>query len=418
MPDFGGSRVLSSEANSLLRHVLDDWNPQYGLGNMDNGVYHTAWISLILKADQWVFPECFDFLINTQRKDGSWGNPASEVDQICDGLVSLLSIKRHLKGPVSYSKKQEADLKDRSDRASQFIQTTFSKWNIQSYDITLPIGFEMWFPTVLDLLKEEGMEFTVPQMDWILKIRTAKLAKFSNEDLFSGSHSSALYSLEAFIGKADFSRLGQWKELKMVASCPSATAAYLIEAPQWDEDAELYLRHVVRSTISNNRAVPEMFPSTFFEFSWVVSTLLHSFSKKELDHTLLQSLQDKFVGWFEEYEGLVGSGESVPPEPDSTAKMLTALHLLGTSHSPANMIKCWEGPHHFVTYAGERNASCSTNAHILIALIHLSKDNEYSQFIEKCVRFLCKSWWDTDGILYDKWVSEANVYEFIGKEPY
>ncbi|KAJ5175000.1 uncharacterized protein N7482_000877 [Penicillium canariense] len=400
---------LLFSANSLLCNLLNDWNLQYGLGSIENSVYHTAWVSMVLKNDEWAFPECFEFLVNSQREDGSWGNTASAVDQICNGLASLLAIQRHLRGPVNHSEAGRDDLQRRSNRAIQFIRATLSEWNIQSYDETLPIGFELWFPVLLELLEKEGLVFEVPGIDRILKIREAKLSKFSIEDLYGEKPLSILYSLEAFIGIADFSRLGHHKRLGCIHYSPSATAVYLMEAPDWDEEAEAFLRHIVQLSVAHDRGVPETFPTSFFETSWVLSTLLHyGFSRDELEQDVLQQLQDRLVGHFEDQNGLVGAAESVPPDPDDTAKMLTTLHLLGQSFSPDRMIQRWEGPDHFMVFTGERNASPTANANVLLALVHLSSNGEYSQSIRKCIHFLCRCWWETDGLLHDKWVCQAN----------
>lgn len=62
----------------------------------------------------------------------------------------------------------------------------------------------------------------------------------------------------------------------MMAS-PSSTAAYLMYTSEWDNEAEDYLRHVIKDGPGRGTgAVPSAFPSTYFEYSWVMSTLLKS----------------------------------------------------------------------------------------------------------------------------------------------
>jgi hypothetical protein len=71
------------------------------------------------------------------------------------------------------------------------------------------------------------------------------------------------------------------------------------------------------------------------------------------------------------------------------------------------MIDAFEGTENYFTYVKERDPSISTNAHVLQALILYSSGADYSDSIEKCARFLCKAWWNSHGLVRDKWVSRS-----------
>ncbi|PYH68077.1 uncharacterized protein BO88DRAFT_343363, partial [Aspergillus vadensis CBS 113365] len=90
-------------------------------------------------------------------------------------------------------------------------------------------------------------------------------------------------------------------------------------------------------------------------------------------------------------------------DADDTAKALLLLRLLGLQACPDSLIGKFESHDHFLTFGIERNPSISTNAHILLALLHMENNSTYIFQIEKCVRFLCRAWWESDGFLQDKW---------------
>ena len=94
------------------------------------------------------------------------------------------------------------------------------------------------------------------------------------------------------------------------------------------------------------------------------------------------------------------------PDPDDTASTLSVLQLLGVTCSPDGLLKSFQGKDHFFTYPKERNPSLSVNGNVLMTLLRLSNPGtDYSSAIEKCIQFLCRRWWEADGLLDDKWVS-------------
>lgn len=97
------------------------------------------------------------------------------------------------------------------------------------------------------------------------------------------------------------------------------------------------------------------------------------------------------------------------PDPDTTAMALRTLHSLGVQRSVQPMIEQFEGNEHYVTYKSERDSSVSVNASVLRALIQYSTAGEYTSSIEKCTRYLCKSWWDSHGLVRDKWVGDIQL---------
>lgn len=87
---------------------------------------------------------------------------------------------------------------------------------------------------------------------------------------------------------------------------------------------------------------------------------------------------------------------------------LRVLDAVGVRRSVKPMIDCFEGPNHYFTYKGERDPSVSTNAHVLQALVLYSTAGEYSSSVDKCIRYLCKTWWNSRSFVQDKWVGVPN----------
>ena len=101
-------------------------------------------------------------------------------------------------------------------------------------------------------------------------------------------------------------------------------------------------------------------------------------------------------------------------DADDTAKALLFLRLLGLPACPDSLISKFESHDHFLTFGIERNPSVSTNAHVLMALLHMENNSRYIFQIEKCVRFLCHAWWESDGFLQDKWVRNWLYHQMLG----
>jgi hypothetical protein len=184
------------------------------------------------------------------------------------------------------------ELNDRCTLATAFINATVSTWSIDQTDSTLPVRFELWFPAILEQLEQENVVFDIPGRSRIENIRDAKLSKFPMESLYGDQPLSALFSLEAFIGTLDFSRLSHLKTAGSMFASPSSTAVYMMESQTWDVEAAAYLRHVVDQSIGKGQSnVPQYFPATVVEIDWVSISLQ---AKLDNAHTLSRCLRPYF----------------------------------------------------------------------------------------------------------------------------
>jgi hypothetical protein len=263
---------ITEEAWGLVHSLASQCNAPHGFGTMSPAAYDTAWVAMVEKkgedgTSKPLFPEAFDYLEKTQSEDGSWAAETSDTDGIVNTLAALLAFKRrgcHLVDAL-------ADNQRRCLAAEAALRRMFAGWDSESSD---RVGLEVLVPNLLRLLKSEGIVFDFPSRDSLMASNAAKVARLGPV-LTSPKQTTLIHTLEAFVGTLDFDQVKQHKmpNGSMLAS-PSSTAAYLMNATEWDDDAEAYLRMVFRqqSAMGHAGGFPSAYPSTIFETSWVSET--------------------------------------------------------------------------------------------------------------------------------------------------
>lgn len=254
-------------ADVLLKDLVSRYIDGFGLGTMSPSIYDTAWVSLVSRningQSHWVFPESFGYIYNAQAGDGSWPGDGSTTDAVINTLACLLSLFRHKR---TWPANETVDVVTRIDKAIAFLHDKLPELDVLA---TERIAFEVVVPSLLDMLEKEGIKFDFPQLGILRALNQKKLAKINFEMIYA-THTTLLHSLEAFVGKLDFDRVAHLKRGGNLMASPSSTAAYLMSASTWDEEAEQYLRHVISQCRSSPKgAVPNVWPTTVFEFSWV-----------------------------------------------------------------------------------------------------------------------------------------------------
>ncbi|KAK6614369.1 hypothetical protein H4I96_00690 [Botrytis cinerea] len=369
------SSSCHKQARALLAKLAAKCNlgSRKGFGSMSSSLYDTAWLSMVQSpktesgndvASMWLFPECFDFVLAQQLPSGAWESYATPVDGILNTAAALLSLIQHLKvQPDSH------DWRLRSQKAQVALKKLLNEWDMHSTD---QVGQEIFDHFTSDALRA---------------VRDAKLTKIPPSTIYK-IKSTLYHSLEAFIGHINFDNVSQWREGNgSLMNSPAATAAYLMNASTWDDQAECYLRDVVnRDSGVHGGSVPCAWPTTIFEISWVIPTLAAVGVSADPSDTSVFSklLQDAL----EQQKGLLGFAPGVLPDVDDTSKGLEALHYLGYNSSAEAVIRIFEGEEHFLTYPGERNPSFSANCNVLIFLLGRDDRTQYVPQITKAVRFL------------------------------
>lgn len=251
---------FSDEARELISRMS---NPNSG--SMSPSIYDTAWLSIIpsqVSPETWLFPECFEFVLNSQLETGGWHSYASHVDGILNTSAALLSLKLHL-----HHDKYHSDWIHRSQKAQKALKDMLLNWDVASTD---QVGFEILTVKLLTMLEAEGVDVTFPQYEKLRSVYHKKLGQLPASGVYEAP-STLYHSLEALIGHVDFVRLKRWQEPNgSMMGSPSSTAAYLMYSTEWDHDAECYLRTVLEhGPGQGNGSVPSAWPTSIFESAWV-----------------------------------------------------------------------------------------------------------------------------------------------------
>lgn len=242
-----------------------------GIGFMSCAVYDTAWVAMVTKPTaagrQWLFPQCFDYILDAQQDDGSWPTYAAPIDGILNTAASLLALKKHADTPHQITTPSPEDLRKRIVRGTAALERLLHAWDV---DETVHVGFEFLVPTLLQLLEKEGICFDFPGRAALMAQNRAKLAKFRIEYLYTEHKTTAIHSLEAFLPSLDYNKVRHHKDFGALMASPSSTAAYLMSCSPWDDESESYLRDVINLGAGRGSGgVPSAFPSTYFESTWV-----------------------------------------------------------------------------------------------------------------------------------------------------
>ncbi|CAF9930596.1 hypothetical protein IMSHALPRED_008228 [Imshaugia aleurites] len=397
----------AARASTLIDQLINDHDPKYGVGSLTCSVYDTAWVAMVIKnvdeQRRWLFPSSFEYLLNHQQHDGGWQTSSSDADGILNTLAALLAFCRHIGYPLQL--RPPEDLRHRMDRAVYFLETKFAKCDVES---TITATLQPFFTRLLQLLEQEGITFSFPGKEVLVHERGRKTANHSLAALYSATRTSAAHNLESRFGEVDFNRVEQHKICGSMMASPAATAAYLMGRTCWDDEAEAYLHHII--FVGDGKSVggvPSKFPTTVFEVTRVISTLLENgFTPQDLGARELDNACGFLYDCLQLESGVTGFAPYVESDADNTAQAISALCLLGRTVSPEGLMNRYETRESFKTYSEDRNPSFRTNCHVLQALLDLLPgNNQQMTQIEKCVKFICSSWWTTNGQVEDQLVS-------------
>ncbi|KAL2864292.1 terpene synthase family protein [Aspergillus lucknowensis] len=417
--------IIVSHARALVERIASEIKSEYGLSSMAVSIYDTAWLAMVRKetvtGSQWLFPECFRYILDHQDADGGWDPLCQSTraapypdsiwvpDCIVHSLAALLALCRRFRFTATDI---PPDGLSRIFRAKRFLDVKLSILNL---DRIRHFGFELLVPVLLQLLGDEGLEFDFPVKDELL-LRYEKASSVDVEWLYdaSGPCKVPLFCLEAFLGKVDFGRLSHLVSPKAgITGSPASTAAYLIHSDSWSNEAELYLRRVIQDGQGlGDGSVGGVFPLEIFESSWVLTALLENGFTTEI---LGRENVEKILGVIHETftDGVIGATHAFFPDADDTSRASTTLNLHGYHISLGYMVQRFETEQCFETFDDQlpnRVTSVSVNGNVLGSLLHSPDRDSFASQIEKVATFLCTRWEEQEGKLQDHW----NMSEFYG----
>ncbi|KAL5941080.1 hypothetical protein ACKVV1_005809 [Pyricularia oryzae] len=392
--------AVDLEAASLTQHLLDSYSAGLDAGSITPSIYDTAWLALVKKQNakgeqQWLFSECFQYILETQLADGGWQS-CSQVDGILNTAASLLALRRHASEPLQIAGMQAEDVHARVERATVALQVLLSAWEVaQTVEENTHVGYDLIVPTLLRLLNDEGIAFEFQGRAALTEMHKAKTSAFNPENLYGKTETTAIHYLEAFLGQIDYSKVAHHKVHGAFMDSPSSTAAYLIGLPDaaWDDEAEGYLVNVL--TRAGGKSVPSAYPSINFEALWVLSALTQAeFSAGQLGSSATDVAQ--VLGRaFEARSDAVGFVPSIMLEAEETAKLLISVNKLGITKSAAKLVQDYETGSHM-------DDSFSAKCNFLLALLHQPNAAEYFDQIAQVLEVVCTFWWRSNWPIQDK----------------
>ncbi|KAF2661052.1 Ent-kaurene synthase [Lophiostoma macrostomum CBS 122681] len=395
---------LYEAAGALLSYLATGLKNESFFGCMSTSIYDTAWVSMVSKPSHgvrvWLFPKSFSYLLEHQSADGGWGG-SSDLDRSLNTMAALLSLLKHNQQTQNLGCDEFPDrFQVQISRAIVWLDTHLRNLCIRRCADN--VAFEVLLTSHLGFLASYGVKFHLPNLDDVLKLSAEKLNKLHVETIYLGQKDTILHSLEALVGIVDFDKLPTSLNRGSMMASPSSTAAYLINASNWDIEAEKYLLSVFEyGQGGSNGAFPSAYPTEIFETTWVFATLLEAGLHHTLSREESQSLAEILEGVLYKSGGILGFSHDILADADDTAKCLQCLNLLGRPTDLRPLITHFAGERHFKTYERERNCSLSANCNVLIALLSSTDPGIYKDSITKATTFICERWFGN--LLVDKW---------------
>ncbi|KAG2405810.1 Ent-copalyl diphosphate synthase [Vigna angularis] len=214
-------------------------------GEITISAYDTAWVGLVKNVGDTnspQFPSCLEWIANNQLHDGSWGDAELFIahDRILNTLACVVALRSWNMHP------------QKCEKGMQFFKENLYKLQDENPE-HMPIGFEVTFPSLLDLAR--CLDVEVPDDSPILKnILAMRDLKLKNLEGMQNLDWKQLLKLQCQDGSFLFS--------------PSSTAYALIQTK--NESAHKYLDKTLQKF---NGGVPNVYPVDLFEHTWIFDRL-------------------------------------------------------------------------------------------------------------------------------------------------
>jgi halimadienyl-diphosphate synthase len=351
---------------------------------MSQSAYDTAWVARISNQnarEEPLFPAAYDWLLQDQRPDGSWG---AEIvfahDRVVSTLAALLTLA------TSGYRRQESEMAAR--RAIVYLNR--ERLNLRD-DPAETVGFELILPELIRQAQLLGL--SLPYEDWafIEEIKADKLGRIPPIAIYGGP-TPLSHSLEY---------LGDRLAAPLVSRAQSANGSYggspsasaYVAMHTRDAQALQYLERL--TSLEAFPAFTYLHPFENFERAWVLDALKPLSAELPEVQPILDSLRAAWTPM-----GMAWSKECEIPDADDTAAALSLFPADGPNST--DVLALYETPDWFQTFVFERNPSVTTNAHVLFAIKQYGASAERRRMIVKTVQYLEQSsigqqYW------YDKW---------------
>ncbi|MEU0567985.1 prenyltransferase/squalene oxidase repeat-containing protein [Nonomuraea sp. NPDC005983] len=342
-----GTENVATAADELLADLM--FRPW---GQVSPSVYETGRLVTLVP---WLagHQERIDYLIASQREDGSWGAPDGY------GLVPTLSATEAILSALRGNDDgmDHPSLKQAADRGLRVL----AGWLDGGQELPDMPAIEHIVPSLVALINRhlDGLGEHVPLvLPEGMSYDTLELVR---SWIQSGADvpEKLLHALEIAGPAASGASAVQPTAIGTIGASPAATAAWLGDRGARDghNPARGHLEAVARR---HGGPVPVGLPITVFERGWVLSWLIRADVPVDVPPEMTADLRAAI--------GPAGTpaGPGLPADADSTSVALYALALLGMPLEPDSLWAFHSGTH-FSTWLGEQGSSVSVNAHVLDA---------------------------------------------------
>jgi halimadienyl-diphosphate synthase len=333
-------------------------------GLMSPSIYDTAQRLRFLPPAEGVWP-AVDWLLEQQRSDGGWGDPAMPLHRDIPTLAAVLALREH-------GLRRETRVAIQEGMA--FLRKQSALWSTLSRD-DLPVGGEIVLPALLNQLDEAG-EMHIPRKPYgpLVELGERKrrsVAKLPAVPGMPWNHCWEITGVEPGAQLIDGSG--------GLSHSPAATAAWVRAAEGRPELAETVVwarRYLANAEHACGVGIPGV-TSTLYPFERYEQ--LFGLYALQLGGLLKEPrLEGVVAPLVKELAGAVGPrgiamSDHFLQDGDDTAAAVLLLHELGYPVDLSILYR-FQNDNHFVAYAGELHPSATVTARCIHALRVMGRD--------------------------------------------
>lgn len=340
-------------------------------GLISPSVYDTAQVIRFVLLPEEAEP-ALQWLLNQQRTDGGWGDPAVPYARQVPTLAAVLALHQTNHQSPHQSKAQQ-QRQSSIDAGLAFLRQEAGIWETLVLD-GLPIAAEMILPHLLEEALAAGLPINRSPYANLFALRERKGQQILKFKPVAGA--APTYSWEAW-GRTPYAPL--FDQSGGIGHSPSATAVWLHQSAAIPElanervQAHTYLARAAAATQTGiPGVVPNVYPIVGFEICYGLYALMITglFDHPALQAPIAAKLQQQFEithrGWG------VSFGHYFVPDVDESSLALAALSRAGYQVNLDTVMQFKSGDH-FYTFQHELNPSVFSNAHALYGLAEIKR---------------------------------------------